>query len=454
MSEKTVAAISTPLGVGGIGVIRISGENAIGVADLCFKSFSGKLLTSLKGYTAAYGNVINEKGAVIDDAVALVFREPKSYTGEDVVELSVHGGIEVTREVLRRVYECGALPAGPGEFTRRAFLNGKTDLSKAESIMEIISAENASALAVSRGAKGGNIERAVTEICDLLIELAANISAYSDYPDEDLEELSEENFLNLLKKAKQKTDTLISTYDSGKVLRNGIDCAIVGKPNVGKSTLMNLLAGQSRSIVTDVAGTTRDIIETTVNLGELTLNLADTAGIHETADTVESAGVKLALDKMDSSGVILCVFDGSRPEDPDDLKLLEAIKGKRAVIIINKTDLAQKFDTKILGDNDVVEISAKQGDGKEKLQEAIFKTCNILHLSENDTVLVSERQYSCALRALNAINSAMDTMLSGMTVDAVGVCVDDAIAALLELTGKRVTNEVADEVFRRFCVGK
>lgn len=454
MSEKTVAAISSPMGVGGIGVIRISGEEAINIADRCFRAFSGRKLTSLKGYTAAYGEITEENGVCIDDGVALVFRAPKSYTGENVVEISVHGGTEVLKQSLRRVLACGASPAAGGEFTKRAFLNGKMDLSKAESIMEIISAKNCAALKISQGAKGGNIDRAVNEICEDLLSLAASVSYYADYPDEENEGVNPENFKTLLLSAEEKLNRLLSTYDSGKAVREGIDCAIVGKPNVGKSTLMNLLSGSERSIVTDVAGTTRDVIETTVNLGEITLNLADTAGIHQTDDTVEKVGVDRAVTKLENSGVILALFDTSKPLDNDDKNLLKQIKDKRAVVIINKCDLETKLDTSVFADFNTVYISAKSGEGKDALLEEIIKVCRISHLSESDTVLISERQYDCVRRSLCSVTSAKDALLSGVTVDAVGVCIDDALSALLELTGKRVTNEVTDEIFRKFCVGK
>ncbi len=454
MAERTIAAIATPLGEGGISVIRISGEEAISIADRCFIAFSGEKLSNLDGYKAAYGKVTDPNGDTIDDAVALVFRAPRSYTGENTVEISVHGGTVVARQVLRRVLECGASLATGGEFTKRAFLNGKLDLTKAESVMGLISARSDAAAKISRGAREGRISRDTEDILSKLLETAASLAAYADYPDEDIPNLTQENFEALLNECVLKCEKLISTYDTGRIIREGINCAIVGKPNVGKSTLMNLLCGSERSIVTDIAGTTRDVVETTINIGDITLNLADTAGIHETDDTVEKFGVTRAKEKIDNAELLLAVFDNSVPLDDDDKKLISSISDKKCIVILNKTDLAPAFNKKALGDFEIIEVSAKSGDGYEALSKAINHVCKTDMLSPDDTVLINERQRDCVCRALSAVCAASEALLCGMTLDAVGVCVDDAIAALLELTGKRVTNEVCDEIFKRFCVGK
>lgn len=454
MSERTIAAIATPLGEGGIGVIRISGNEAISVADKCFTAFSGEKLSTLGGYQASYGRVTDRDGNTLDDAVALIFRAPKSYTGENVVEISVHGGTVITRQVLRRILECGATLATGGEFTKRAFLNGKLDLTKAESVMGLISARSDAAAKISRGAREGRISRDTEDILEKLLETAASLAAYADYPDEDIPNLTQENFSALLDECYVKCEKLISTYDTGRIIREGINCAIVGKPNVGKSTLMNMLCGSDRSIVTDIAGTTRDVVENVVNVGDITLNLADTAGIHSTNDTVEKFGVDKAIEKIENAELLLAVFDSSTPLDDNDRQLLGSIKDKKCIIVLNKTDLNAAFDKKALGDFEIIELSAKLGEGAAELCRAINRICKTEMLSPDDTVLISERQRDCVRRALDAVISARDALICGMTLDAVGVCVDDAIAALLELTGKRVTNEVCDEIFKRFCVGK
>ena len=453
MAERTIAAISTPSGEGAIGVIRISGEDAIAVADKVFTPVNGGSLSALGGYRAAYGK-ISDNESFLDNGVALVFRAPKSYTGEDVVEISVHGGALMLRSVLRAVLNSGAYPADAGEFTKRAFLNGKLDLTQAESIMGLISAENEAGLKMSRAALNGRISQKINEIEKNLVTAAASIAVYSDYPEEDLDDLSPEVFGKMLGEAKAALDEMLSNYDTGKVLREGIATVIVGKPNVGKSTLMNLLSGEERSIVTDVAGTTRDVVEETVTLGDITLRLADTAGIHSTDDKVESIGVTLAEKRMDTAQLVLAVFDSTRPLDGDDKRIINSLKADNTIIIINKTDCGNSVKAESFDGFKTVEISAKSGDGFENLSKLVKGVAIKGNLKPDSAVLLSERQRACAKRAVDAIVQATDALLEGNTIDAVGVCVDDAVAALLELTGKRVTNEVADEIFRRFCVGK
>lgn len=453
MSKSTIAAIATPLGNGGIGVIRLSGDDAITIADKVFKSRSGKRLADLSGYSALFGNSVIEN-EVIDQTVATVFREPKSYTGENVVELSVHGGTLILKKILRALYDNGAVPASEGEFSKRAFMNGKLDLTQAESIMGLISAQSDSQLKMASGSLQGRVSQKIENITGALVNLGAHIAVFSDYPDEELEELKPDNFERMLNGIIEQLRDILSTYDAGRILREGITTAIVGKPNVGKSTLMNLLSGTDRSIVTSVAGTTRDIIEETVTVGEITLRLADTAGIHSTDDTVEKLGVDLAKKRIDTSELILAVFDSSSVLDSDDLSLIENIKDKKTIVVVNKSDLGGNIDCGAFGDLTVVNVSAKTGDGYNELSNAIADITTVAKLNADAAVLSSERQRACAVRALDSALFALNTMQSGMSIDAVGVCLDDAMAALLELTGKRVTNEVADEVFRHFCVGK
>ncbi len=454
MSERTIAAIATPLGEGGISVIRISGENAISVADKCFRSVSGKRLAELNGYQALYGKLVDADEISLDDAVALVFLSPKSYTGENVVEISVHGGVVSTRQILRRVLACGAVMATGGEFTKRAFLNGKLDLAKAESVIGLITARNEAAVKITQSALDGKISRDINYLLSLLLELSASLAVFADYPDEDIPSLNQESFCSMLNRCKQNCQRLISTYDTGRVIREGISCAIVGKPNVGKSTLMNLLCGSDRSIVTDVAGTTRDVVQNTVNVGGITLNLSDTAGLHSTDDLVEKFGVDKARAQIENSELLLAVFDASTALDKNDSDLLESIKDKKCIIVLNKTDLKRQIDKAQFKGFETIEISAKHGTGYDSLSRKITEVCNLHRLSADDTVLISERQLDCVRRALEAINEALNSMTAGITLDAVGVCLDDAVAALLELTGQRVTNEVCDEIFKRFCVGK
>ena len=293
--SQTIAAISTPPAPAGLGVIRLSGDEAVAVASRVFRpGRAGRDLAGLKGYTAAYGHVFDEEGD-IDDCVALVFRAPHSYTGEDVVELSCHGGLYLLRRVLRAVLAAGARPAGAGEFTRRAFLNGKLDLTRAEAVMELIAADGRLSARTALAAREGNLYRRMETVKNELVGLSAHFSAYVDYPDEDIPALDEAALDGVLARAEESLSSLLATYDAGRVLREGVDTVIVGSPNVGKSTLMNWLAGCERSIVTPVAGTTRDVVEETVRLGDVVLRLSDTAGIRETNDAVESIGVQRAI---------------------------------------------------------------------------------------------------------------------------------------------------------------
>lgn len=453
MTERTIAAVATPPGEGALGVIRISGSDAIETAQKIFCPFSGKKLTELKGYTAAYGQVKNGD-IVLDDAVALVFRAPHSFTGEDTVEITLHGGSLMLREVLRLILENGAYPAAPGEFTKRAFINGKTDLTRAESIMGLISAKSDAELRLSRAAHLGKTAQKIEKIMQELKKADAAISVYSDYPDEDIDGLDPESFSQMLMSVQAELSQMLTDYDAGKILREGIETVIVGKPNVGKSTLMNMLSGTNRSIVTDVAGTTRDVIEETVSLGDLTLKLADTAGIHDTDDKVESIGVKLAKDRIESAQLVLAVFDQSAPFDESDRTLLERLDKRNTVIIINKTDLPLKLELSAFDGFSMVEISAKENTGKQALAEIITKISGTANLSPDSAVLINERQRDCAKKALDGVNEAYNALVGGQTMDAVGICVDFALSNLFELTGQRVTNEVADEIFRNFCVGK
>ena len=384
----------------------------------------------------------------------MLFRAPKSYTGETVVELSCHGGSHISKRLLRACIQAGARAAGPGEFTKRAFLNGKLDLIEAESVMGLISASNDQQIKLIGAAHTGKTSQKIDGIKQRLIHIAAAVSVSADYPDEDLPELQGDALKRDLNEVLETLNQALKEYDAGKLVREGIDTVIVGKPNVGKSTLMNLLSGTNRSIVTDIAGTTRDVIEDTVTLGSLTLRLADTAGIHTTADTVESAGVQLARERLHAAQLVLAVFDASAPISSDDLEILNDIKNKNTIIILNKCDKPQLLSEEDFDGVKVIPFSAERGDGLDILQLEIEKLADIACLDAGAAVLISERQRECALRAKNAVHGALEAVNLGFTDDAVGICIDDAISALLELTGERVTNEVADEIFASFCVGK
>ena len=452
---STVAAISTGRAPGGIGIVRISGENAIAVADKVFSSFNGKKLCEIPGYSALYGKAHGKNGH-IDNVVALVFKAPKSYTGEDVVEISCHGGLFVTDRVLNAVFEAGAVPAEAGEFTKRAFLNGKMDLTSAESVMSIISAQGEQAEKIALGVLEGKLFKEIKKITDKLLYDMALLSAWVDYPYEEIEDLSAEKLKSHIAESKNELEKLINDFGKGQIILEGVDTAIVGCPNVGKSTLMNLLSGTDKSIVTEIAGTTRDIVEDTVNAGGITLRLADTAGVRDTDDTVESIGVERAVKRLENAELVLAVFDGSRPLNGDDRRLIDLCKGKKAVGIINKTDLDKNYLNNEIEKffPQTVFISAKTGEGKAELISAIESLLGTADFDTSAAAVVNERQRDCCKKALDALNDAQNALDLGLTMDAVTVCLDSAAENLMVLTGEKATELVVNEIFAQFCVGK
>lgn len=455
MNNKTIAAIATAQGVGGIGVIRISGDNAINIADKVFKSVSGRKISQIKGYSALYGNVYDGEEK-IDEAVVLLFRNPHSYTGEDVVEISCHGGLVVIRNILRTVFKNGAVPAEAGEFTKRAFLNGKMGLTEAESVMDIIGAKGNQSAKAALACLEGKLRQRIDAIKDKLINSAAHLSAWADYPEEDIPEVTDEALYSSLKSSIDELELLLSQYDKGKIIKDGIDTVIAGKANVGKSTLMNLLSGCERSIVTNIPGTTRDIVEETVILNDIAINLSDTAGIRSTDDIVESIGVDKAKARIKNSSLVLAVFDGSRSLDNDDIEILSILDKSNTIAIINKSDLESVIDISIIQKyvNHLIYISAKEGDGIEKLEKQIAEIVGTDKIDSSEGMLANERQRVSAQDALNYLKEAMQALDFGMTLDAVTVSIELAIQSLLELTGERATEAVVESVFSHFCVGK
>lgn len=455
MMEKTIAAIATPHAVGGIAVIRVSGPEAIAVCDRCFQAVSGRPLSVLSGYHAAYGTVMDGRNPV-DEAVALVYRAPKSYTGEDVVEISCHGGIYITQEVLRIILRSGAVPAAAGEFTKRAFLNGRLSLTQAEAVMDLIASQGQQSARAAVTAMQGALYRQISAVKDSLVAVCGHLAAWADYPEEEIPAVGQESLLQTLSEAESALEKLLRQFDSGRLVRSGIRTVIVGKPNVGKSTLMNLLSGCQKSIVTEIAGTTRDVIEETVQIDGLILNLADTAGMRETEDPVEQAGVALSAQKLEQADLVLALFDSSLPFSAEDEQLIGRLEGKKTIAVINKTDLVQRLDERQLTPyfDQIVRISAKQETGVKDLHNAITHLLKISDLDPNAPMLANERQRRAAVTARQYIAEAKDALVSGMTLDAVTISAESAVEALLELTGERVTDAVVDEVFSHFCVGK
>lgn len=449
--SSTVAAVATPNAAGAIGIVKISGPDAVPIAAKVFHPVGKRKLEDAPGYSVLFGHV-----ADIDDAICLVYRAPKSYTGEDVVELQCHGGLFLIQEVLRLVLEAGAEPAGPGEFTKRGFLNGKMDLSEAESVMNLISAQGKQAADAAYHALEGNLSKEIRSAADTLVAASAHMAAWADYPDEDVEELDYDVLLKNFRKTYDELGQLVSRFDAGQAVTAGVNTVIVGRPNVGKSTLMNLLLGKNRSIVTDIAGTTRDVIEENVSIGNVLLHLSDTAGLHESSDPVESIGIQMAEDKLKHADLILAVFEGNRPLNDEDREILQECQGRPSIAVINKSDLGNVVTEDQVSPftSSTVVISAKDSNCYDILKQKLENLLGTTDFDPSAAMLANERQLLCVRKSMECLKEAIDAITSGMTMDAVNVCVDASLEPLLELTGEKVSDTVIDEVFSKFCVGK
>lgn len=452
---STIAAISTAQGQGGIGVIRVSGEQAFTIVDKIFKSVSGKKIMDIKGYTALFGHIYNNE-EVLDEAVVLKYVAPKSFTGENVVEISCHGGMYITKEVLNAVIMAGASLAEPGEFTKRAYLNGKMDLTEAESVMDIISAKSKSAARAALFVKDGALFKKSQQVKQLLLDKAAHLSAWADYPEEDIPEVSEDSIMEAIEESISILEKLLLTYDMGQVVKEGIDTVIAGRPNAGKSTLMNLLVGREKSIVTNIAGTTRDVVEDTVLVGNVMLKLSDTAGIRDTDNEIEKIGVQKTFDKINGAGLVIALFDNNEELNSEDIDLINKIKDMPCIAVINKIDLEDKVDKKYITDNieNVVYISAKQQDNIEELKNMIEKIAGTEDFDPSAGIIANERQRNAIRNAVNSLYEAKESLAMGMTMDAITVSLQETIDYLLELTGEKAGEEIVDSVFHNFCVGK
>ena len=455
MSEAAIAAISTPNAPGGIGIIRISGENALSVAEKIFEPVSGEKLTASKGYRAYFGAAVAD-GKKADEAVCLVFRAPHSYTGEDVAEINCHGGLFVTKQILRAAIEAGARSAEPGEFTKRAFLNGKIDLAESESVMALIGASGKQAANAALNTLDGMLSSKIEECARAITGVCASLSAWVDYPDEDIEEITGGEMKTVFENTKKELENIVRRYDCGRAYTEGVDTVIVGSPNVGKSTVMNMLTGYDRSIVTEIAGTTRDVVEEKVLVGDIVLRIADTAGIRETSDKVENIGVEIARKRLERAELVIAVFDGARELSAEDREIAKLCEGKKKIALLNKSDLEAKTTASDIEPyfDKVVTISAKTGEGREAFEAALADILSVGEFDPDAACLTGERQRECCLKAIDHLSEAIGALEQGVTFDAVNVCVDCAVESLLELTGKKASAAVVDEVFSRFCVGK
>ena len=456
MQNTTIAAIATAPGAGGIAVVRLSGPESYAVAARVFHPANpNKNVEEAKGYTALFGSFVEGDDA-FDEGVALFFRAPHSYTGEDVVELSCHGGSAVARRLVEACIAAGAAPAAPGEYTRRAFLNGKMSLTQAEAVMDIISADGKQGAALANASLSGALAKKIGADKEALTGLQAHLAAWVDFPEEDVPELDDAHLRTVLGQVQQELNGLIKNYDAGAVLREGVDCAIVGRPNAGKSTLLNLLAGFDRAIVTPVAGTTRDVVEQAVQLGDIRLNLFDTAGLRQTDDAIEAEGIRRSWKKLDEAGLILAVFDGSEPLTREDLALARRCAGRPAIALVNKEDKPTRFDAEVIAPYFamVLPVCCQEEEARKLIASAVARLLGTNQIDPHAASLSGQRQLAAATRAREAVAGALEAAAGGFGLDAVSVCVDDALDALCDLTGENASEAVINEVFERFCVGK
>ena len=454
--EDTISAIATAAGAAGVGIVRLSGVAAIDIADKIFCAANGKKLAQISGGRIIFGHVKNFSGTVVDEAIALVMREPKSYTRENVVELQCHGGSVVLREVLKLTFQAGARPAERGEFTKRAFLNGRLDLTQAQAVLDVIQAKTTAALTVAQNQLAGRTSKTIGEIRRAILDSAAHIEATIDFPEDDLDDVVLNEVDKNISAQLAKLDELLKNQTTGKILRDGLETAIIGKPNVGKSSLLNFFAKTERAIVTDIPGTTRDSIEEFVNVGGVPLKIIDTAGIRLSGDTVEKIGIERARDCARRAELILALFDSSRPLDDEDEEIFKLLTNRDALILLTKSDLptvttAAQLAKKIPAAQ-VIELSLKSGTGVEKLLNAITERVGTIDFEMS--FVRDEREADLLRRAVKHLHEAQETIRLNIGVDFVSIDLRAALETLSDLTGETVNEDIINEIFSKFCIGK
>lgn len=459
MKEDTIAAIATAVGVGGIGIVRISGPAALAIGDRIFKARRGGKVSEQPGYTARYGEVVDpETGEAIDEALALVMRAPASYTREDVVELHCHGGPVPLTLALRAVLKAGARLAEPGEFTERAFLNGRLDLAQAEAVADVIRAQTEVSLRVARRQLEGRLSQEVREVSEELLNVAALLEVGIDFPEDEVPELTPEELALRLERIRERIEKLCTTGRSGRILREGLPTVIVGKPNVGKSSLLNALVGARRALVTDVPGTTRDVIEEVVSIRGIPVRLLDTAGIRETPDKVERLGVEAAKERLAGADLVLLVLDASRAWEEEDARIQALCAGKETVVLLNKTDMGGGLTLaeakRRCPGREVIPASVKEGWGLEELEEAIVRLVYGGRVTGAQESVSNVRHLTALEAARNNLTEAIAAARSGLTLDVVSTEVRAARLELGKITGETVDDAVLERIFRNFCVGK
>ncbi|MEL7567598.1 MAG: tRNA uridine-5-carboxymethylaminomethyl(34) synthesis GTPase MnmE [Dehalobacterium sp.] len=460
MLNDTIAAISTSLGEGGIGIVRISGDQALKIISKIFIPKFDKDMTKAAGFTMHLGKIFGKNEKVIDEVLVSVMREPKSFTGEDVVEINCHGGIVPLKLTLEAVLQAGARLAEPGEFSKKAFLNGRIDLSQAEAIIDVIRAKNETGLSSALNQLSGKLSEEVSEIRQIILGLLAGVEAAIDFPEEDLEDITNQEIITTVQELTKEIDKLISTFEQGKFIREGINTAIIGRTNVGKSSLLNALLKENRSIVTDIPGTTRDTIEEYVNIGGFSLKIIDTAGIRETEDLVEQMGVERSKEIIKKADLVLMMLDISAGMTKEDHDILSFLKNKRAIVLVNKIDLENNIKDKEEIEKRIQEfpiayISAKNEIGIEKLEELIVSVIMQGKIQgRNDLFITNVRHKEVLIRTLNHLKEVLKGAEEGMSLDFLSIDLRGAWEALGEMTGETTGEDLLDRIFSDFCIGK
>lgn len=457
LHTETIAAISTAMGNSGISIIRISGEDALLIADRVFVSKSGLQLSKADSHTIHYGT-IQEKGRIIDECMAVVMKAPKTYTTEDTVEIDCHGGMLVTKKVLEAVIRAGARPAEPGEFTKRAFLNGRIDLSRAEAVMDVINAQNEYALKSSVSQLKGSVSKKITQLRQEILYQIAYIEAVLDDPEHLSFDHYDEELLVKLENLIHQVDEILKSFENGRMLKEGIKTVILGKPNAGKSSLLNALVGQERAIVTEIAGTTRDVLEETISMGGITLIIMDTAGIRKTTDQVEQIGIQRAKESAKEADLILYVADSSKPLDESDQEIFSILKEKKSIVLLNKMDLDNKISVSHIQkhcDSPIFEISAKHQIGMEALENQLKEMFFHGELEFNDQVYITNvRQKTAIEQAKKALELVLESINAKMPEDFYTIDLMNAYEELGKVIGESLEEDLVNEIFANFCVGK
>lgn len=455
----TICAIATPIGEGGISIIRISGNNALDMASSIFRPKNKQDIKNMKTYTMRYGNVINaENNEIVDDVILSYMKGPYSYTGENVVEINCHGGVVATNRVLNEIVKSGARLAEPGEFTKRAFLNGKLDLSQAEAVIDIIRAKTELSMKSAIMQSKGSLSKEIGELRKYLLNVLALIEYAVDFTEDD-EDIIDDNLLSQIKDGINKTieriKKLLKNADEGKIIRDGLNMVIVGKPNVGKSSLLNALLREKRAIVTDIPGTTRDIIEEYINIDGIPVRIIDTAGIRDTEDTVEKIGVERSKEKIEEADLVVLMMDSSREVDDEDKLIIDAVKDKKYITLLNKIDLNRKISDDIMGNlRNIIEISAKNEIGIDNLKDKIKELFFDGEIDSESLIISNTRHKQALYRALENCTIALEKIQSSEFLDLISIYITSGMRALGEITGDELEEDLLNKIFSEFCVGK